>query len=523
MAPVRLNLVTALVAAGVAVTPALGFFPSVPRSLVLRANPELGVSKLYEQPPTPTTKLEEEAPAPPRTIEDDLPQLKLEYELTRDINKASVETGEKTERLEEFQTRLEKTMEVKAQVEEMFVAEVMALADKLEQVKTMEEDRSASVVALIGRFEDVLEQKKAAVENDEQLLGQMQSTQDLVREASIKDMMDKAIEDKASLNDIERVLIGKMEDCLEQLKTESEQAIARAETVSAVRATLPDVNDAAAVRAYTWADVEKLKERLVKDGLEAAQREQAIETIKSEFAAALEQRKIVLEPEYTPPAPAKTQAVTVDVTPGSVPAKPAKTVSASSSSIALTEEALLASKDVSVALVKLAAATISVAGSALKADEFASTAESASKATVAATGAFGGIVSAFNNFNTAYQEEMTKAIDDTFSADKPNDNEWVVQRAWRSASQSDKVKGALSEAQEKSKAALTQATESGKLAGKWVGKTAGTISTGDKNTDAIVEAANEVVESTRRVGSAFLTLVSRAVDAGAPKQLPPSS
>ena len=113
--------------------------------------------------------------------------------------------GEQSERVKEMQERLQKTMELKEQVETMFTLELQGLSEKLASEAGNEQTRAEEIVELKAKFSSALIAKKDSLEKDETLLKQMQSTQGMLREAAIKVTMDQAITDKETLCSIERV------------------------------------------------------------------------------------------------------------------------------------------------------------------------------------------------------------------------------------------------------------------------------------------------------------------------------
>ena len=99
-------------------------------------------------------------------------------------------------------------------------------------------------------------------QRDEVLLGQMRSTLEMVREASIQKTMQAAIDDKATLCGIEGELMAKMEQCLEALGAEKLESDTRKLRMAEVAASLPAVEDTAAVRAYRSAPAKLRKKRV---------------------------------------------------------------------------------------------------------------------------------------------------------------------------------------------------------------------------------------------------------------------
>lgn len=128
-------------------------------------------------------------------------------------------------------------------------------------------------------------------QRDELLLASMESTLDMVRESSIQRTMQSAIDDKAALCAIEQELVAKMQQCLGQLQAELAESSVRAASMRDVRAKLPSSTDAAAVRAYSWRDVEELNDVLQDTAASALKREAAVETIKGDFASAMDRRR----------------------------------------------------------------------------------------------------------------------------------------------------------------------------------------------------------------------------------------
>ena len=191
-------------------------------------------------------------------------------------------------------------MELKSRVENLFVDELKGIIEKLDAESAAEVLRGEDISALMAKFESVLAQKREAVVRDEELLEDMQSTLGMVREASIQRTMQSAIDDKEALCTIERELIGKMELCLGQLATELAESGGRGAKMAEVRSNLPAVDDPTAVRGYSWADIEALNSVLSESAASARDREAAVESIKADFAAAMDRRRCVCPVEPPP-------------------------------------------------------------------------------------------------------------------------------------------------------------------------------------------------------------------------------
>lgn len=469
-----------------------------------------------------------------RTLEDDLPQLSLESELTKEVERENQAKGEQSERVKEMQERLQKTMELKEQVETMFTLELQGLSEKLSAEAANEQTRAEEIVELKAKFSSALIAKKDSLEKDETLLSQMQSTQGLLREAAIKDTMDQAIADKETLCSIERVLVGKIEDCMAQLDKELEESTTRATKMIDVKSQLPALDDLDAVRSYSWEDIDALKTTLMDMAESSLKREAAIETIKMDFADALQKRRKVLnmpDPVVAKPpaaslpsgsaaasAPTPAAAASVDTT-----VEVSKKPNMGMTNDELVAEMLSAGADTGAALSKLSSATINAVASFLGQDEVQQTVTSLGKSVGAVGGVVGGVAGAVSNFNKEWEKTNQEFISGQFKKEgdaAEGAKEWWVKVALDKALSADSVKGSL----EASKSASSEVVESIKDASKYASvalqKTSGTDSKVDP--EALPSAVEEALDALSRTATTLSAIFGKAFGISNQNILPPS-
>jgi len=444
------------------------------------------VSDLYG-PPQRTRPVDDNSAASsptsprPRTMEDDLPQLAMENELSSFVDSESGAKSEQKNRLSAVQDRLLKTMELKDRVENLLINEIEGIVEKLEAESNVEGIRAEDIRTLASKFEGVLGQKREAVERDEELLAALLSTKGMVREASIQATMQSAIDDKATLCSIERELIDKMEQCLVQLDEEFKESTSRQAKMDQVRAALPSVENRVEVRSYSWTDIGALNEVLVENAASALKREAAVESIKADFAYAMDRRRRILSgqpllPPPSPPAPAPMKSAGSAAMPpppldATVVAQPASSLGggvsagrvvrpSANAKAPLTNDELAA--ELSSAASELGGSVAKATG-ALVGGVVGFVTSSDAQATAAATGkAVGGYAAAAKAARKAWDNAMQKTIAANVKKEQTGeDGVWWVKGALDTVLSSSEVQESLDSAKAEAKAAVDSLGKAG--------------------------------------------------------------
>jgi hypothetical protein len=113
-----------------------------------------------------------------------------------------------------------------------------------------EEERGVELRGLLSDFEEAIKDKQGVISEEQQLLVQMTTVRDQVKEESIKYQFADVMAKKADLISIEVILLEDMVDCREQLVQELEDTLAREKTISGVIEALPSLGDKVSRASY---------------------------------------------------------------------------------------------------------------------------------------------------------------------------------------------------------------------------------------------------------------------------------
>lgn len=265
------------------------------------------------------------------------------------------------------------------------------------------------------------------------------------------------------------------------------------------------------------------------------QREAAIETIKMDFAEALQKRRKVLnmpDPVVAKPPPAALPSGSASA-PGSASVVGAaasvdttveisKTPNAGMTNDELVAEILSAGKDTTTALSKLSSATINAVASFLGQDEVQQTVTSLGKGVGAVGGVVGGVAGAVSNFNKEWEKTTNEVISSQFQRGddaSTGASEWWVKVALDKALSADSVKGSLESSKTASSEVLESIKDASKFAGEALQKTSEDSTT---DPDELPSAVEEALDALQRTATTLGAIFGKAFGGSSQNILPPA-
>jgi len=216
--------------------------------------------------------------------------VKLSEEVLADFS----ERTDRTLEVARLQTLLERSQSRRRQVESVVAEELAALRAQLDRELVSERERSLGVGSLLGELERTLEVKRSNVDREKRLLVQLQDVAQRTQEAAIKASIERAVETKAGLVAIEMMLIEDIEECTTQVEVEGREIDRRVRAMTDTRESLPAVDDTAALRSYSWSQVEDLENQLKASAVAVAETDAKVRILRARIADALNQRDAVL-------------------------------------------------------------------------------------------------------------------------------------------------------------------------------------------------------------------------------------
>ncbi|KAJ8602133.1 hypothetical protein CTAYLR_001650 [Chrysophaeum taylorii] len=228
-----------------------------------------------------------EEPFPAEDVVNDDPDV-------RDAETLVAEEEEEDPVAVEEPTQLERSQLRRQQVEEVVAEELAALRGQLDREVEREEERAGAVGGLMRELSEAREAKEKRIARERELLVQLQDVAQRTEEASVRESVTTAVETKANLVAIEMILVDDIDECAAQVRVEEAEIGRRLGAMRATRESLPALDDAEALRLYSWAQITELEEELRRSAVAIAETDAKVSSLRARITDALDQKQSVL-------------------------------------------------------------------------------------------------------------------------------------------------------------------------------------------------------------------------------------
>jgi hypothetical protein len=230
----------------------------------------------------------------------------LRLEVQQEFEKREIRLVE----LSKLQNELSQTLAKKTEVELVIERELKALFPRLKDEFFKETARVDQLINSLTKFKDASVIKKEIISNEENVLAQMIAVRENIKETTILNQLDEAINTKKELVDIESSICKEIDECAIALEEQINDTRNKLSSLNNAITSLPSLEDKNSMRAYTWQDVSNLQTALYTSMESSSTRDGKVEEFVIKFEDAMRQKGIVLG-ENTDLSPILTAATGV--------------------------------------------------------------------------------------------------------------------------------------------------------------------------------------------------------------------
>lgn len=173
--------------------------------------------------------------------------------------------GKRIQDYESLSNKLKKSMSVRLEAEKALLSEIESLRTSIEYEVTLEQSRSDKLTALYQVIEQEVILKQNALTAESKLLEDMKSIRSKIVETTILEQLDSAIDKKQSLLNIEKNICDDVRLCAAEINNEINEVLKSLNALKEALQSLPASDNSAAIRSYSWDDLEALQLMLAKN------------------------------------------------------------------------------------------------------------------------------------------------------------------------------------------------------------------------------------------------------------------